>query len=74
MTYLYLLDLSRGKLINFRSAKVESKFVNTPVPRHARVNFDLRDSNYNGSQKFLNPVVELLRDFEGTANENYLRA
>jgi len=63
MTYLYLLDLARGKLINFRSAKVESRFVNTPVPRHARVNFDLRDSNYKGTPAFFNLVVELLRDF-----------
>ena len=32
LTYLYLLDLPRGKLVNFRSPTVESQFVNAPIP------------------------------------------
>ncbi len=36
LTYLHLLDLSRGKLINFRSAKVESQFVNAPLDSSQR--------------------------------------
>lgn len=32
LTYLYLLDLPRGKLVSFRSPSVESKFVNQQFP------------------------------------------
>jgi len=63
MTYLYLLDLERGKLVNFGASRVESKFINTPVPRETRVNFALRNTHYHGSQEFMILVLELLRDF-----------
>ncbi len=63
LTYLYLLDLPRGKLVNFRSASVESKFVNAPIPREERCGFKLIDDSFHGDRNLLQLVVELVRDW-----------
>jgi GxxExxY protein len=63
LTYLYLLDLPRGKLVNFRSPKVESKFVNAPIPREERCGFSVSDEEFCGDHDLLALVVDLVRDW-----------
>ena len=63
LTYLHLLDLSRGKIINFGSSKVESKFVNAPFRSPQRRAFNVVESDYHGSERFQQLIVELLRDW-----------
>ena len=63
LTYLHLLDLPRGKLLNFGSSKVESKFVNAPFRSVQRRSFHVIDSDYSGSKQFQELVVGLLRDW-----------
>lgn len=66
LTYLYLLDLPHGKLVNFRSNLVESKFVNAPIPREERCGFEVSHEEFEGNADFVDLFVELLRDW-GTA-------
>ncbi|MGB7345236.1 MAG: GxxExxY protein, partial [Pirellulaceae bacterium] len=68
LNYLLLLDVQRGKLVNFRSATVESQFVNCPVSRSERQSFILNASRWQGSPVLLRYVVEMLRDW-GTGLE-----
>ena len=63
MTYLYLLDLPGGKLVNFRSSTVESKYVNTPISRDARCCFEVNSSGFDGNIEFLQMVVNLVREW-----------
>ena len=63
LTYLQLLDLPRGKIINFGVSKVESKFVNAPFLSAQRRAFNVVDSDYHGSERFQQFIVELLRDW-----------
>ncbi|MEZ6100003.1 MAG: GxxExxY protein [Pirellulaceae bacterium] len=62
LTYQYLLDLPRGKLVNCRSAKVECQYVNAPIPRSDRCNFEVLDDRYDGGQELRAMVVDLIRD------------
>ncbi|MEL7498082.1 MAG: GxxExxY protein [Planctomycetota bacterium] len=63
LTYLYLLDLPHGKLVNFRTRSVEHQFVNAPVPRSNRVGFSVNDSEFTGEPRFRDIVVDLIRDW-----------
>jgi len=63
LTYLYLLNLERGKLLNFASKKVQSEFVNAAIPYNERIAFSVDRSEYNGSQFLLQMIVELVRDW-----------
>ena len=63
LTYLYLLDLPRGKLVNFRSPSVESKFVNAPIPREERCGFSVSDDGFRGDRNLLQLAVDLVRDW-----------
>ena len=63
LTYLHLLDLPRGKLINFRSATVESQFVNAPLDSAQRRSFSIDEGEFNGDGGFRDLVVDLLRDW-----------
>lgn len=63
LTYLYLLDLPRGKLVNFRSPTVESQFVNAPIPREERCGFSVSEEEFRGDRVLPNLVVELVRDW-----------
>ena len=63
LTYLYLLDLPRGKLVNFRSPTVEAQFVNAPIPRKERCGFSVSDPGFRGGSDLLQLVVELVRDW-----------
>lgn len=63
LTYLYLLDLPRGKLVNFRSPTVESEFVNAPISRKERCGFSVSDDGFRGDRSLLALVVDLVRDW-----------
>lgn len=63
LTYLQLLDLPRGKLINFGGPKVEGRFVNAPLTTEERRAFALDDSDYTGSHEFKTFVIGLLGDW-----------
>ncbi|QDS95184.1 hypothetical protein FF011L_39770 [Roseimaritima multifibrata] len=66
LNYLYLLDLPRGKLINFRSPKVQSRFVNAPLSREQRTSFSIKKDRFNGDPYLLDMTLEMVRDL-GTA-------
>ncbi len=68
MNYLFLLDCSRGKIINFRPASVQSVFVNTPLSSAERRSFAVHDSQWSGDNRIRDWIVEFLRDL-GTALE-----
>lgn len=63
LTYLFLLDLPRGKIINFGSSKVESRFVNAPLSHEQRRNFRFDDSNYIGDSYFREIGLGLVKDW-----------
>jgi GxxExxY protein len=63
LTYLYLLDLQHGKLVNFRTPKVESRFVNATIPRNERIGFAVCTEKYIGPSCLCDCVVALLRDW-----------
>jgi GxxExxY protein len=63
LTYLLLLDLPRGKIVNFGSTKVESRFVNAPLSYEQRRDFRFDDSNYFGDHHFRDLALGLLRDW-----------
>ena len=63
LTYLYLLDLPRGKLVNFRTPAVESQFVNAPISREERSGFSVSASAFRGGSDLLTLVIELVRDW-----------
>ncbi len=62
LTYLYLLNLPRGKLINFRSPKVESRFVNAPLTASTRRAFEVKRQDKDGTNCLAELVLEMLRD------------
>ena len=68
MNYLFLVNCNRGKLINFRSESVESRFVNIPVSQEERRAFVVDDKRWNGPADFYRHSIELLRDL-GTSLE-----
>ncbi len=63
LTYLYLFNLERGKLVNFATPKVQSVFVNAAIPDVERHNFSVDRSNYVGPEFFLQMIIELVRDW-----------
>lgn len=63
LTYLYMLDLPRGKLVNFRSPTVESQFVNAPIPREERCGFSVSDEGFRGTRDLQQLVVDLVHDW-----------
>jgi GxxExxY protein len=75
LSYLYLLNLERGKLINFAPQKVQSEFVNAAIPYDERRSFDVDRSGYRGPESFANLIVELVRDWGTSLGLNlYLEA
>ncbi len=63
LTYLCLLDLRRGKLVNFGGTSVQSEFVNAPMTNLERRSFSVVDDGFIGPRRFLDLVVGLLRDW-----------
>jgi len=68
LNYLLLLDLQRGKLINFRPMSLESKFENAPLSGADRRRFSLNQDHWNGPQNLLDLVPRILQNW-GTGLE-----
>jgi GxxExxY protein len=51
LNYLFLCGLQHGKLINFRAAKVESRFVNTTLTHTGRRQFTVEMSTWQESNR-----------------------
>ncbi len=68
MNYLLMLDCVHGKLVNFRTPSVESRFVNAPVTSEARTRFTVHVDGWQADTTVRDWVVALLRDW-GTGLE-----
>ncbi|MSU50148.1 MAG: GxxExxY protein [Opitutus sp.] len=75
LNYLLLANAARGKLINFRPASVESRFVNAPLDHAARHDFAVHRDTRATDDSFVSLVVDLVSDW-GTGLETalYVRA
>ena len=67
LNYLFLCDAQHGKLINFRSAQVQARFLNTTLTQAERRQFDLEMNNWKEreptDQAFRESLVGLLQDW-----------
>ncbi|WP_182868917.1 GxxExxY protein [Stieleria mannarensis] len=63
LNYLYLLDLERGKLINFRTDRVECRFVNSGTTRSQRQRFGVDDVCWKDTSPLRHLCIEILRDW-----------
>lgn len=66
LNYLLLLDWKHGKLVNFRPARVESRFVSTSLNRIDRTSFEIHDDSWlelNEADRVLKKrFIDLLAD------------
>jgi GxxExxY protein len=69
LNYLFLRSALHGKLVNFRPAQVESRFVNATVRPEERYRFDIVTTRWRGadseSEALQLRFVALLRDWGG---------
>lgn len=63
LTYLYLLDLERGKVLNFGARKVDGRFVNAALSYDERHNFSVDEASYCGPEFLLRSMVDLVSDW-----------
>ena len=68
LNYLLMVDCGHGKVINFRPASVDSRFVNAPMTFEQRRSFVVHDQRWEGDSTAKDWLVELLRDW-GTCLE-----
>jgi len=61
--YLFMTNSTRGKLVNFRTQSVESRFVNTTLDDTERRRFTLNLSKYSGEDRLAVLVRELVDDW-----------
>lgn len=75
LNYLLLANARRGKLVNFRSESVESRFVNAPLEATDRHQFTVEKTLWSGATAFEELVNALVRDW-GTSLDQalYLQA
>ena len=75
LNYMLMMDANRGKVVNFRSDGVQSRFVNAPLPTSERRRFEIDDSRWSGDAAFRRRVTELVADW-GTSLEqsHYIKA
>jgi GxxExxY protein len=71
LNYLFLANATRGKLVNFRPASVESEFVNALLDCEVRRQFDADASQWSGPEEFRRMVIELVTDW-GTGLDHNL--
>lgn len=71
LNYLLVCNATRGKLVNFRPASVESSFVNTSLDTAQRQRFRVNTQRWHGTEEFESLLVALLRDW-GTGLEHTL--
>jgi GxxExxY protein len=63
LNYLFLTNAGRGKLINFRSASVETQFVNSAMDEAERRRFHVEASEWSGPSEFKLLIAELVTDW-----------
>jgi len=63
LSYLYLNNATRGKLVNFRSSSVQSKFVNSNLTTEKRQQFEMNLSEYRGESGLVDLVRALVADW-----------
>lgn len=63
LIYMLLVNANRGKLINFRSERVESRFVNAPITWDERHRFKVVKDHWNGDPGFCSLVESLIHDW-----------
>jgi GxxExxY protein len=67
LNYLFLRDLRHGKLINFRPAQVEARFINTGITLDARRRFEIQADRWRQldrtSHDFRELLLEILNDW-----------
>ncbi|MEO9592230.1 GxxExxY protein [Rhodopirellula bahusiensis] len=71
LNYLRLLNATRAKIINFRTNKVESRFVNCSDTLSQRRSFDIATENYRGPKELSEVAIRMLQDL-GTKLSNEL--
>lgn len=62
MNYLLLAGCEHGKVINFGSASVESRFVNNPLTQSERYRFCLVSSGWKGPEQLRQALVSFVED------------
>jgi GxxExxY protein len=73
--YLFLTNATHGKLVNFRTQSVESKFVNTKLTTDGRRRFETDTTCYCGDDMLVDLVRELVADWgTGLSAALYRRA
>jgi GxxExxY protein len=68
LNYLLILDLRRGKLVNFRTSSVKAVFVNAPLTMSERRAFEVSAGAWAGDRAAMEWMLALLRDL-GTGLE-----
>lgn len=68
MNYLLLTDCGHGKVVNFRTASVDSRFVNAPLKLEERRDFTVDSRRWRGDETTRDWMIAMLRDW-GTALE-----
>lgn len=63
LTYMMLVRSNRGKLVNFRSDRVESIFVNVCLTWEERHQYEIDNEFWTGSRDFAEMVVMLIADW-----------
>lgn len=63
LTYMLLMKVNRGKLINFRPERVESRFVNSTITWEERYQFEVDKQNWAGDPAFCTMVEALVSDW-----------
>ncbi len=75
LEYLYLVNSNRGKLVNFRSESVESRYVNTTFDRSTRQGFQFDQADFTGHESLARLIRELVEDWgTGLSASLYRRA
>lgn len=73
MSYLFIANAERGKLVNFRPASVESRFVNATLDDTERRRFGICAREWCGPDEFREMVSQLVTDW-GTGLDQSLYA
>ena len=71
LTYLFVTNATRGKLVNFRPSSIKSEFVNATMDTAERQRFDIDTSQWSGPDHFHQMIWDLVADW-GTGLETSL--
>jgi len=75
LTYLYLCNITHGKLANFRTRLVQHRYVNTSLDSIERTRFELDDKKYVGPAEIPSTIRDLVADWgTGLDASHYRRA